>query len=111
MIFVEGRRINRDHMTKSSSSSTKILIVLLLLITFPFWIGALGIAVGILAGAFGAFFGIIGSVLGALISLIFLPFKIVFGTHDYSLWPHFNLNGFVVVMIIILVILISKHKK
>lgn len=96
-------------MTKSSSTSSTILIILLLLITFPFWIGV----VGVLAGAFGVFWGVFGSVLGAVVSLIFLPFKILFGTHDCGFWPHFHFNGFAVAMtIIILVILISKqHQK
>jgi hypothetical protein len=97
--------------SKGSSTSKTLLIVLLVLITFPFWIGALGIVFGVIGGVFGAIFGVFGSVFGALASLIALPFKFIFGWHDWNWGPHFHFNGFLVFSLIILLALIIRRKQ
>jgi hypothetical protein len=96
--------------TKSSSSSLTVVLVLLILITFPFWIGVFGFAVGtvggILGGVFGAVFGALGGVLGALMGLITWPFKMIFGHGHW--FPHFN--GYTVAVIVIIALLIARKK-
>lgn len=95
--------------SKSPTTTSTLLIILLLLITFPFWIGIIALIGGILAGVFGAIFGIIGGVFGALSSIFTWPFKMLFGWHDW--WPHFHFNGFVMMALIILVVLISGRNR
>ncbi len=99
--------------TRNSSSSNTLLIVLILVFTFPFWIAAAGICIGILGGVFGAVIGVIGAMFGVLISIIALPFKLIFGWghwgwHDH--WPHFHGNGFITLAIIIVVLLALKSR-
>ena len=93
---------------KNFSSASGVVLILLLLITFPFWIAILAAVGGILAGVFGAVFGIIGSVLGAMGSIIAWPFKMLFG--HWHWFPHFHLNGFVIVAILLVVALIARQK-
>lgn len=51
---------------QSRSTTSSILIAVLVIITFPLWIGFIGMAFGLVAGVFGAVFGIIGGVFGAV---------------------------------------------
>lgn len=100
--------------TRSSSPASTFLIILILVLTFPLWVGLLGAMVGILGGLFGVLIGIIAAIFGVIVALICLPFKIIFGWHDWD-WgwhgfPDFNLNGYVVLAIIILVYLAYRRK-
>jgi len=101
--------------TKNSSSSTStVLIILLLVFTFPIWIALFGAAIGVAGGLFGAVIGIFAAIIGVMVAIICLPFKILFGWGDWN-WgwhgfPHFDLNGYVVLAIIILVYIFYKRK-
>lgn len=93
----------------SQKSSNTLLIFLLVLITFPFWIGFFGMAVGIvggvLGGVFGAVFGVIGGLLGAFMGIITWPFKLIFGHGPW--FPH--INGYVIALLVILAVVIAKR--
>jgi hypothetical protein len=94
----------------SQKSSNTLLIFLLVLITFPFWIGFFGMAIGIvggvIGGVFGAVFGALGGVIGAIMGIITWPFKMIFGHGDW--FPHFN--GYVIAALVILVVFMARKK-
>jgi MFS family permease len=105
---------------RNESSSTHVLLIILLIITCPVWFALAAALFGIAAGVFGAFmgvvgaiFGVFGTVLGGLMSLIALPFKILFGGwHDGWHWfPHFHFNTLAMIAVIIVVALIVKNRK
>jgi hypothetical protein len=102
--------------TRTGSSSNTLLLALVLIITFPFWIAIGGILIGVFAGIFGAIIGLIGGLFGLIVGLIALPFKLIFGWghhHDwgYHAWPHFHMNGFTFIAVIIIAgIILSKRK-
>lgn len=93
-----------------SKSSSALLVFLLVLITFPFWIGLFGLAIGtvgaIFGSVFGAIFGTLGHLLGAFFSMITWPIRAIFGGGSW--FPH--VNGYTVAVIVILIVLISKSK-
>lgn len=93
-----------------SKSSSALLIFLLVLITFPFWIGFFGLAIGTVAGVmgavFGTIFGTIGHLLGAFFGMITWPIRAIFGHAGW--FPH--VNGYSIAVIVILIVLISKSK-
>ena len=96
-----------------SSSTSTVLLVLILIITFPLWIALLGGLIGIAGGLLGAVIGVVGALFGVLIAIIFLPFKILFGWGDWhGHWdfPSVDLNGYVVLAIVILVYLFYRKR-
>lgn len=95
-----------------TNQSSSLLLVLILLVTFPFWIAAAAVVFGVAAGLIGAVVGIIAGIFGAIIGLIALPFKLVFGWHDWS-WhfPHGNFNGYVFLAFAIIALLIFQKRK
>ncbi len=99
--------------TRNASSSNNILLAILLIITFPVWFAAGAVVLGIAAGMFGAVIGILGAIFGVFMTLVALPFKILFGwSHAGWHWfPHFHFNAFVMIAVIIVVALIIKGKK
>jgi hypothetical protein len=74
----------------------------------PVWIGIAGGLFGMVAGIFGAIFGIMGAVAGAF----FHVFSSVFGWgHDWN-WPfNFHWNGFTILVIAAIIILLSRSRK
>jgi hypothetical protein len=101
--------------TRSSSSSTSaLLIILLLVFTFPIWIAVFGALIGVIGGVFGVVIGIIAAIFGVAVTIITLPFRILFGWGDgdwgWHGFPHFELNGYVVLVIVILVFLFYRKR-
>jgi hypothetical protein len=98
--------------TRSSSTST-LLIILILVFTFPVWIALGGALIGVIAGLFGAMIGIAAALFAGLVTLIVLPFKILFGWGDWSCnWPSFAGNGYVwLAMVIIAALIISRRSR
>jgi hypothetical protein len=104
--------------TRGSSSPSTILLIIILVITFPLWIAIFGALIGVLGGVFGAVFGVFGALLGAFFTIIFLPFKILFGWghwdhgHDWG-WHGFHghsMNGYVVLAIVLFVYLFYRGR-
>lgn len=66
----------KENLNENNKKSKIILIVLLLILTFPIWIGLLGLVLGIIAavfaGLFGGLLGLAGATGGILISGIAL---------------------------------------
>jgi hypothetical protein len=85
------------------------------MITFPFWIGLGGLAVGLLVGAAGVVVGIVAAIFGVIIAIIVLPFKLLFGWSDFSChWPDFHFgspNGFTVLALLIVVGLVLSRRR
>ena len=100
--------------TRGTNSSSTLLVVLALIITFPFWIAIGALLFGILAGVIGILFGVGGAIFGVLMSIIALPFKIIFGWghHDWGWhsWPHIHGNGFSFLVFIIIVALVLRSR-
>lgn len=98
--------------TRSSSTST-LLIILILVFTFPVWIALGGALIGVVAGLCGAMIGIAAGLFAGLVTLIVLPFKILFGWGDWG-WhgPDFFGNGYVwLAALIVAALIISKRSK
>ena len=76
---------------RTSSGTSTVLIVILVLITFPFWIGILGAAFGLVVGAFGAVIGVFGAMIGAIFGGIGALIGAIFNWGD---WDHFGEFGF-----------------
>ncbi len=98
--------------TRSSPGST-LLIVIILVLTFPVWIAIGGMLIGVVAGLFGAMFGVVAALFAGIITLIALPFKILFGWGDWG-WhgPDFFGNGYVwLAALIVAALIISKRNK
>ncbi len=98
---------------RTTSSTSQVLLVILLVITFPVWFAAGAALLGVAAGLFGAVIGILGAIFGVFMTLLTLPFKILFGwSHAGWHWfPHLHFNAFVMIAVIIVVALIIKGKK
>jgi hypothetical protein len=100
----------------AKSQTSVVLLVLVLLITFPIWIAAGGILIGMMAGLFGIIIGVFGAVVGALFALIALPFKLIFGGHHWGIdgWDgfyHVHNKTYVIVALILVVALLVRRKR
>jgi hypothetical protein len=90
------------------STSNTILIILVLFLTAPIWLTVGGIFFGIIAGIFGAIFGIIGGIFGGLMSVITLPFRILF---DWDWHWHFPGRGTMILIFIVLLIAVMRRQR
>ena len=98
---------------RNTSSSSSVLLVVILVLTFPIWIGICGALFGVVMGVFGALIGVMGAIFGVGVTLIALPFKILFGWGHWG-WhgfPHIHSSGFVILALIIFAILIVRGRK
>ncbi|MBL7865346.1 MAG: hypothetical protein JNK10_10740 [Cyclobacteriaceae bacterium] len=101
---------------RTRSQPSTLLIVLILFITFPIWITVGAVLFGVFAGVFGAIFGILGAIFGVLITVLMLPFKILFGWGDWGFhgWNgmfHGHNNGLAVILIIIVVAILLRRNR
>jgi len=92
------------------TATSTILIFFILLFTFPLWIGLGAGLFGLVVGLFGAAIGIVAGIFGAIIGLIALPFKLIFGWGHGGWFPHFHFNGFLIVIVIVLTVLLLRKK-
>jgi hypothetical protein len=99
--------------TRTTSSSSQVLLVILLVVTFPVWFAAGAAVLGVAAGLFGAVIGIFGAIFGVLMTLVALPFKILFewSGGGWHWFPHLHFNAFVMIAVIIVAALVIKGRK
>jgi hypothetical protein len=92
-------------------SASTLVFALMIIFTFPIWIGIGAGLFGLAAGLFGALIGIMGALFGAAFAVIAIPFKILFGWGHHGFWfPHFHWNGFLVLVIVVLLFLLFRKK-
>ena len=102
--------------TRSNASSSTVVMAIILIITFPIWFAVGGTLFGVMIGVFGALFGaavgVAAAIFGVIVTLITLPFKIVFGWGHWG-WhgfPHFH-GGFWLITLIVIAALIARGRK
>lgn len=102
-------------MQQSRSTSGTILLILVLIITAPIWLTLAGVLIGVfgglVGGLFGVVFGLLGGLIGAFFGLIALPFKIVFGSCDFTDGDWFLSDStlFVIALLILVVALFRRR--
>jgi hypothetical protein len=99
---------------KTRGTSHSLLIVLLIILTFPIWSGIAGGMFGLATGLISGAFGLITGLFQVLISLVLLPFRLIFGWSDwgcdgFSLFHHRGLR--IIAIIIVLGLLLHNRKK
>ncbi|UXE65901.1 MAG: hypothetical protein KA713_15735 [Chryseotalea sp. WA131a] len=97
-------------MATRSNSSSSILVIILLIFTFPIWFGVGAALFGVIAGLFGAIIGIIGAIFGVLIAAITLPFRLVFGWHDWDFGFDWSPITWIVLLIIAALLVRRSNK-
>ncbi|MBL7850456.1 MAG: hypothetical protein JNN04_06110 [Cyclobacteriaceae bacterium] len=103
-------------MQQTRSSSQTILLIIVLVLTAPLWLTVGGVVIGVfgglLGGLFGAFFGVLGGLLAAFFAIITLPFKLLFGSCDFTdgNWFLSDKAMFLAVALILLVAVFRRGK-
>jgi hypothetical protein len=97
------------------SKNSPLLIAIVLVFTFPLWFGLCAGLFGLIMGLCGAAIGIVAGIIGLIVGVIALPFKLLFGWGDWDYGfelPFFHTNnGFVILFLIVLAIIIAQRKK
>lgn len=101
-----------------SKTIATLVIVILCVLFFPFVIGAIAGAFGLVGGILGSVFGLLGTVLGAIFGAIGSIFGAMFGfigwlaREPFGGWFNpFDGNFFGVIALLIIVILIARSRR
>ena len=93
----------RFSIMTTRSTSTTLILAFFLIITFPFWMAAIGLLLGLAGGLFGIFVGVFAALFAGIITLIALPFKLLFGC--------FHMNIFLWLALFIGIYMLVRKKK
>ncbi len=96
---------------RSQSSSTSVLMIIILVITFPIWFAICAALFGVAIGLFGAAIGVVAALFGVIITIIVLPFKLIFGWGHWgwNWFPHFH-GGFWLITLVAVAALIVRGR-
>jgi hypothetical protein len=111
LVGLLGYFIKAFGMAKGCAS---VLLIFLIVITLPVWIGIAGGLVGIVGGLLGAVLGVVVAIVGVIVGIIGSLFaaagKTLAWTFGGVFYPVINISPFLVLLIILVVILITRSR-
>jgi hypothetical protein len=109
-----------DDPKKTNMRTSSVVLIILAILTFPLWfglgVGLFAVLIGVFGGLIGLIFGLVGGLIGVVAWVLKGFFSLLFGGVPWDFncdwnWPSFEVNGWAIAAIILIIALLVRSRR